>query len=93
MIPTPTLPLNPPQPAPRPALRLGDLELPSRYWLSPLAGYTNLPFRLCRSGRKPHRRFDRSRRDIGDRRIFLWTGRQIVIGLATDPDPILVKRV
>src|SRR3954468_14870857 len=29
---------------PRP-LMLGSLRLPSRYWLSPLAGYTNLPFR------------------------------------------------
>src|SRR5438105_13956053 len=27
-------------------LRLGNLELRSRFWLSPLAGYTNLPFRL-----------------------------------------------
>ena len=26
-------------------LKLHSLELPSRYWLSPLAGYTNLPFR------------------------------------------------
>ena len=24
----------------------GNLELPSRYLLSPLAGYTNLPFRM-----------------------------------------------
>src|SRR5437764_12847623 len=29
------------------ALILGRLPLPSRYWLSPLAGYTNLPFRLA----------------------------------------------
>src|SRR5438477_1326012 len=28
-------------------LALGDLRLRSRYWLSPLAGYTNLPFRLA----------------------------------------------
>ncbi|MFM7538366.1 MAG: tRNA-dihydrouridine synthase, partial [Planctomycetota bacterium] len=28
-------------------LRLGDLELPSRFCLAPLAGYTNLPFRLA----------------------------------------------
>ena len=28
-------------------LVLGGLELASRYWLSPLAGYTNLPFRLA----------------------------------------------
>src|SRR3954469_4990085 len=37
----------PPFPAPtlpRP-LQVGPLRLPSRYWLSPLAGYTNLPFR------------------------------------------------
>jgi nifR3 family TIM-barrel protein len=27
-------------------LHLGDLQLASRFWLSPLAGYTNLPFRL-----------------------------------------------
>src|SRR2546423_1324481 len=35
-------------PATRPAhtLRWGSLELPSRYLLAPLAGYTNLPFRL-----------------------------------------------
>lgn len=30
----------------KPQLRLGNLELRSRFWLSPLAGYTNLPFRL-----------------------------------------------
>ncbi len=28
-------------------LVIKGLELPSRYWLSPLAGYTNLPFRLA----------------------------------------------
>jgi tRNA-dihydrouridine synthase B len=28
-------------------LQLGNLQLPSRYMLSPLAGYTNLPFRLA----------------------------------------------
>jgi nifR3 family TIM-barrel protein len=33
--------------APRPRLRLGNLELASRFLLSPLAGYTNLPFRLA----------------------------------------------
>ena len=27
-------------------LRLGNLELATRFLLSPLAGYTNLPFRL-----------------------------------------------
>src|SRR5947207_15812678 len=37
----------PPRPAARPPLRLGALELSSRFWLSPLAGYTNLPFRLA----------------------------------------------
>ncbi len=34
-----------PQPAPRPPVRYGPLELPSRFLLSPLAGFTNLPFR------------------------------------------------
>ncbi|QDT49272.1 putative tRNA-dihydrouridine synthase [Symmachiella dynata] len=34
-----------PQPPTRPPLKYGDLELPSRFLLSPLAGYTNLPFR------------------------------------------------
>src|SRR5271169_6655947 len=29
------------------ALRFGSLELPTRFLLSPLAGYTNLPFRLA----------------------------------------------
>ena len=29
------------------ALRIGSLELPSRYLLAPLAGYTNLSFRLA----------------------------------------------
>jgi nifR3 family TIM-barrel protein len=29
------------------ALQLGGLKLPTRYLLSPLAGYTNLPFRLA----------------------------------------------
>ena len=34
-----------PPPAPRPALAYGPLRLATRYLLSPLAGYTNLPFR------------------------------------------------
>ncbi len=34
-----------PRPTPRPPLRFGSLALSSRYLLSPLAGYTNLPFR------------------------------------------------
>lgn len=34
-----------PQPDPRPPLCYGPLQLESRYLLSPLAGYTNLPFR------------------------------------------------
>ncbi|HUG90230.1 MAG TPA: tRNA dihydrouridine synthase DusB [Planctomycetaceae bacterium] len=34
-----------PPPAPRPPLRFGPLHLPTRFLLSPLAGYTNLPFR------------------------------------------------
>jgi nifR3 family TIM-barrel protein len=32
------------------SLRFGPLELPSRYLLAPLAGYTNLPFRLAVRG-------------------------------------------
>jgi nifR3 family TIM-barrel protein len=28
-------------------MQLGPLRLPGRYWLAPLAGYTNLPFRLA----------------------------------------------
>lgn len=35
-----------PPPASRPPLKIGALTLPSRYCLSPLAKYTNLPFRL-----------------------------------------------
>ncbi len=35
----------PPQLALRPPLKYGSLELPSRFLLSPLAGFTNLPFR------------------------------------------------
>ncbi len=35
----------PPKPASRPAVCYGTLKLESRYLLSPLAGYTNLPFR------------------------------------------------
>ena len=35
----------PPQPDRRPPLCYGSLQLESRYLLSPLAGYTNLPFR------------------------------------------------
>lgn len=35
----------PPQPDSRPPLCYGALQLESRYLLSPLAGYTNLPFR------------------------------------------------
>ncbi|MCC7424241.1 MAG: tRNA dihydrouridine synthase DusB [Planctomycetaceae bacterium] len=34
-----------PKPSPRPPLRYGPLTLASRYLLSPLAGYTNRPFR------------------------------------------------
>ena len=38
-----------PRPAPRPPLRYGNLRLATRYLLSPLAGFTNLPFRrVCR---------------------------------------------
>lgn len=29
------------------SFRFGSVELPTRYWLSPLAGYTNLAFRLA----------------------------------------------
>jgi tRNA-dihydrouridine synthase B len=36
----------PPSIRPVRTLRWGSLELPSRYLLAPLAGYTNLPFRL-----------------------------------------------
>jgi nifR3 family TIM-barrel protein len=32
---------------PNTPLRLGSLELPSRFFLAPLAGYTNFPFRLA----------------------------------------------
>jgi len=35
-----------PRPGPRPPLCYGRLRLASRFLLSPLAGYTNLPFRL-----------------------------------------------
>jgi nifR3 family TIM-barrel protein len=38
---------EPPRPRVRPRVRLGPLELASRYVLAPLAGYTNLPFRLA----------------------------------------------
>ncbi|QDT98090.1 tRNA dihydrouridine synthase DusB [Gimesia aquarii] len=38
-------PSLPPQPDPRPPVCYGSLQLESRYLLSPLAGYTNLPFR------------------------------------------------
>jgi nifR3 family TIM-barrel protein len=39
----------PVQPAPRPPLHYRDLQLATRYLLSPLAGFTNLPFRrVCR---------------------------------------------
>src|SRR5277367_3339083 len=31
----------------RSPLRIGGIELASRFTLAPLAGYTNLPFRLC----------------------------------------------
>src|SRR6478672_7672237 len=34
-------------PATTKTLRLGSLELASRFLLAPLAGYTNLPFRLA----------------------------------------------
>jgi nifR3 family TIM-barrel protein len=37
--------LSYPQPPQQPPLAYGALRLPSRYLLSPLAGYTNLPFR------------------------------------------------
>lgn len=40
-------PQVPPFPGPRPPLRLGSLTLASRYLLAPLAGYTNLAFRLA----------------------------------------------
>src|SRR5690606_35102656 len=34
-----------PPPRPQPPLCYGSLQLPTRFLLSPLAGYTNLPFR------------------------------------------------
>src|SRR5947208_14071516 len=34
-----------PQPTPRPPVYLGPVRLPSRYFLAPLAGYTNLALR------------------------------------------------
>lgn len=37
--------LTHPRPEPRPPLHYGPLQLESRYLLSPLAGFTNLPFR------------------------------------------------
>ncbi len=37
--------LEHPRPQSRPPLKYGELELPSRFLLSPLAGFTNLPFR------------------------------------------------
>ena len=36
-----------PEQVPGKSLRLGSLGLPSRFCLAPLAGYTNLPFRLA----------------------------------------------
>ena len=38
-------PSFPSQPDSRPPISYGSLQLESRYLLSPLAGYTNLPFR------------------------------------------------
>ena len=35
-----------PRPTPRPPLAYGPLQFQSRYLLSPLAGFTNLEFRL-----------------------------------------------
>jgi nifR3 family TIM-barrel protein len=43
---SPALPLSPSTPPAGP-IRLGTLEIARRYWLSPLAGYTNLAFRLA----------------------------------------------
>src|SRR5277367_82963 len=43
---TPPLTETPPRPV-RSALRFANLELSSRYLLAPLAGYTNLSFRLA----------------------------------------------
>jgi tRNA-dihydrouridine synthase B len=46
----PSSPLLPPYPGPRSPLKLGKLQLQSRYVLAPLAGYTNLPYRLAVRG-------------------------------------------
>lgn len=46
----PPFPTNPRRPA---VVRLGALALRSRYTLAPLAGYTNLPFRLAVRGIAP----------------------------------------
>src|SRR5216683_995789 len=46
MQPTALLPETPPRPV-RAPVRLGTLTLASRYLLAPLAGYTNLSFRLA----------------------------------------------
>src|SRR6476646_6114256 len=48
---TSTLPLGPATALPawygQEPLQLGSHASPSRFWLAPLAGYTNLPFRLA----------------------------------------------
>src|SRR5262245_55616377 len=46
MAATPETPELPPPPAWAGPLRVGPLTLPARFSLAPLAGYTNLPFRL-----------------------------------------------
>src|SRR5438105_2981334 len=76
-------PAVPPRPAPRPPVCLGTVRLPSRYFLAPLAGYTNLALR--RTVRELGG-LGLATTDLVNARALLQGGRKTLELIATTPD-------
>src|SRR5213593_3150076 len=72
------------------ALRFGSLELPTRYLLSPLAGYTNLPFRQAI---RDLGGLGLATTDLVNGRALLRASRKTMELIATGPDdrPVAVQ--
>jgi tRNA-dihydrouridine synthase B len=71
-------------------LRLGPLELPSRFFLAPLAGYTNLPFRLVA---RPLGGLGLATTDLVNARSLIEKRRQAMelIETSSDDQPLAVQ--
>ncbi len=71
-------------------LRLGNLALPSRFFLAPLAGYTNLPFRLVA---RPLGGLGLATTDLVNARSLIEKRRQALELIETRPDdqPLAVQ--